>query len=226
MLLHHCVVVFFWSSGITDCIWFLVLKSSTQALGGISGVVSFNTDWWTLNSFHKTEAAIFPMHAILTKDMDIPFFLILVIFTIKQLKKEGCCVTWTWLQLYLPSPNDPWTDKASCQTDVVFGFLPVWDKLTIGLHGVLSASMVLQSSSQDNWDQETTIAIGCFICWAVTKQEWPVNVKRRYAWSDWNKWDARYFLRLCLIILEDILAIRLTNLCYPLSDLYIVYLYC
>jgi len=37
-ILHYCVVIFFWSSGIMEWKW-----SSAQALGGVSGVASFIT---------------------------------------------------------------------------------------------------------------------------------------------------------------------------------------
>jgi len=38
-VLHHCVVIFFWSSGIMDCLQL----SSAHALGGVSGVAPFIT---------------------------------------------------------------------------------------------------------------------------------------------------------------------------------------
>jgi len=38
-VLHHCVVIFFWSSGIMEC----TCMSSAHALRGVSGVASFIT---------------------------------------------------------------------------------------------------------------------------------------------------------------------------------------
>ena len=41
---YHCVVIFFWSSGIIDSMFVYIWKwSSAHALGGVSGVASFIT---------------------------------------------------------------------------------------------------------------------------------------------------------------------------------------
>jgi len=42
-VLHHCVDIFFWSSGIMDCMLLTFGKSSAHALLGVSGVASFIT---------------------------------------------------------------------------------------------------------------------------------------------------------------------------------------
>jgi len=44
-VLHHCVVIFFWSSGIMECTFMLFTfeNGDLLALGGISGVASFIT---------------------------------------------------------------------------------------------------------------------------------------------------------------------------------------
>jgi len=44
-VLHHCVVIFFWSSGIMECTCMLLKfeMESAHALGGVSGVTSFIT---------------------------------------------------------------------------------------------------------------------------------------------------------------------------------------
>jgi len=41
-VLHHCVVIFFWSSGTIDCL-FTFENGVSLALGGVSGVASFIT---------------------------------------------------------------------------------------------------------------------------------------------------------------------------------------
>ena len=45
-VLHHCVVIFFWSSGIMECTCMLFTFGNgvlLHALGGVSGVASFIT---------------------------------------------------------------------------------------------------------------------------------------------------------------------------------------
>ena len=54
-VLHHCVVIFFWSSEIMDCMLF-TFKNSSYARG--TSVVQ-NLLLLLMNSFHKTDAAFF-----------------------------------------------------------------------------------------------------------------------------------------------------------------------
>jgi len=43
-VLHHCLVIFFWSSGIMECTGMLyTFVNGVHALGGVSGVASFIT---------------------------------------------------------------------------------------------------------------------------------------------------------------------------------------
>ena len=47
-VLHHCVVIFFWSSGIIDCMFVYIWKwSSAHALGGRQWCGTFHYHWWT-----------------------------------------------------------------------------------------------------------------------------------------------------------------------------------
>ena len=56
-VLHHCVVIFFWSSGIIDCMFVFIWKwSSGYALGAS---VVWHLSFPLTNSFNKTEAAVF-----------------------------------------------------------------------------------------------------------------------------------------------------------------------
>jgi len=43
-VLHHCVVIFFWSAGIIECLFVCIWKwSFAHGLKGVSGVASFIT---------------------------------------------------------------------------------------------------------------------------------------------------------------------------------------
>jgi len=61
--LHHCVVLFFWAFGIMDCIYLhLTIEFRSSTSNGSSVFFSL------MNSFNKTDAAIFPMQNMLPKD--------------------------------------------------------------------------------------------------------------------------------------------------------------
>ena len=53
---------FFWSSAIMNCMFVTFKDSLACGLGGVSGVVFL---FPLMNSFNKTEAVIFPLHAML-----------------------------------------------------------------------------------------------------------------------------------------------------------------
>ena len=82
-VLHHCGVIFFWSSGIMECTCMLFMDhgvyvvyiwkwSSAHALGAVSGVFH---SLLLMNSFNKTEAAVFSCRLCFLK----PFFFISLI---------------------------------------------------------------------------------------------------------------------------------------------------
>jgi len=56
-VLHHCVVIFFWSSGINDCMFVYIWKRSSAHALGASVVWHFSLP--LMKSFNKTEAAVF-----------------------------------------------------------------------------------------------------------------------------------------------------------------------
>ena len=55
-VLHHCVVIFVWSSGNMGCTCMLFSFENRVPLGGVSGVAPFIT---TDEQLHKTEAVVF-----------------------------------------------------------------------------------------------------------------------------------------------------------------------
>jgi len=57
-LLHHCVVVFFWSSGITDSMLFTF--ENRVPLMRLGASVVWHLSFPLIDSFNKTEAAFFP----------------------------------------------------------------------------------------------------------------------------------------------------------------------
>ena len=57
-LIHHCVVIFFWSSGIIECMLYTFEKRVLLMRKGASVVWLLSLP--RMNSFNKTEAAIFP----------------------------------------------------------------------------------------------------------------------------------------------------------------------
>ena len=57
-LLHHCVVIFFWSSGIMDCMLFTFENKVPLMRQGASVVLHLSLP--LMKSVNKTEAAVFP----------------------------------------------------------------------------------------------------------------------------------------------------------------------
>jgi len=83
LVLHHCVVIFFWSSEIMDCMLFTFeKKSSAHALRGVSGVISFITT--LMNRFKKNQSCFFPVQAMLPGGLLFHQF----IFTMTKLGKD------------------------------------------------------------------------------------------------------------------------------------------
>ena len=56
-LKHHCVVIFFWSSGIIDCMFVYIWKWSSAHALGASVVLHLSLP--LINSFNKTEVPVF-----------------------------------------------------------------------------------------------------------------------------------------------------------------------
>jgi len=58
-VLHHCVVIFFWSSGIMDCTCMLLTFENGVLLMRYGASVVWHHSLLLMNSFNKTEAAVF-----------------------------------------------------------------------------------------------------------------------------------------------------------------------
>jgi len=63
-VLHHCVVMFFRSSGIMDCMLFTLKKNPAHALECVSGAAELLP---LMNSYNNFEAAIFFLQTILNR---------------------------------------------------------------------------------------------------------------------------------------------------------------
>ena len=79
-VLHHCVVIFFWSSGIIDCMFVYIWKwSSAHALGAS---VVWHHSLPLMNSFNKTEAAVFSCRLCLLRAFPFISLILHIILTI------------------------------------------------------------------------------------------------------------------------------------------------
>ena len=58
-VLHHCVVIFFWSSGIMECTCMLFTFENGVLLMRWGASVVWDHSLLLMNSFNKTEAAVF-----------------------------------------------------------------------------------------------------------------------------------------------------------------------
>jgi len=63
--LHHCVDIFFWSSGIMDCTWMLFTFENGVLLMRYGASMVWHHSLLLMNSFNKTEAAVFFIKAML-----------------------------------------------------------------------------------------------------------------------------------------------------------------
>ena len=59
-VLHHCVVIFFWSLGIMDYILFTFKNRIPLMLGSVRFKLEWHLSFPLMNCFNKIEAAIFP----------------------------------------------------------------------------------------------------------------------------------------------------------------------
>ena len=67
-VLHHCAVMFFWSSGIMECVLFTFQNGVPLMRLGASVVWNLLLP---LNNINKTEAALFSIQAMLSRDFSV-----------------------------------------------------------------------------------------------------------------------------------------------------------